>query len=90
VPSSFISQALSVFILVLLIGTMQELDSLNDQELPLNKLNRWTVKVEEDPATGDAMITFPPELLEQTGWIEGDTLSWNDNGNGSWTLTKKE
>lgn len=53
------------------------------------KLKSWTVKVEEDPETGDAVITFPEDLLEHTGWKEGDTLEWKDNRDGSWTLEKK-
>jgi hypothetical protein len=55
----------------------------------LNNSSKWTIPVEEDPDTGDAIITFPPELLEQAGWKEGDTLVWKDNKDGSWTLTKK-
>lgn len=50
----------------------------------------WTLTVEEDPETGDAILQFPPDLLEQTGWKEGDTLEWLDNKDGSWSLTKKE
>jgi len=90
VPSWYIKPALSVFILVLLTGTMQELDSSNDRELQLNKLNSWTLTVEEDKTTGDAMLTFPQDLLEVTGWKEGDTLTWKDNGDGSWSLEKKD
>ena len=52
-------------------------------------MNRWTVTVEEDPETGDAILPFPPELLEQTGWKEGDVLIWKDQGDGSWLLEKK-
>jgi hypothetical protein len=51
---------------------------------------RWTITVEEDPETGDAILPLPPDLLELQGWKEGDTLIWNDEGNGSWSLTKKE
>ena len=51
--------------------------------------NSWTLTVEEDPATGDAILQFPPDLLEQTGWKEGDTLEWKDRGDGSWSLEKK-
>jgi hypothetical protein len=69
---------------------MQELDSLNDQELQLNKSNSWTLTVEHDEKTGDAMLTFPPDLLESAGWKEGDTLVWKDNGDGSWSLEKKD
>jgi hypothetical protein len=49
----------------------------------------WTLTVEEDPNTGDAMLTFPPDLLEEAGWKEGDTLEWIDLENGSWQLKKK-
>ena len=49
----------------------------------------WTLEVKEDPVTGDCMLEFPPELLEQAGWQEGDTLTWTDRGDGSWELSKK-
>jgi hypothetical protein len=53
------------------------------------KLKSWTLNVEEDPETGDCMLTFPPDLLEQAGWQEGDTLEWIDQGDGTWQLLKK-
>jgi len=49
----------------------------------------WTVTPEEDPATGDMIITFPPDFLESAGWKEGDTLVWNMQEDGSVYLTKK-
>ena len=49
----------------------------------------WTLTVEEDTATEDCIITFPPDLLEAAGWKEGDTIEWTDLGNGSWQLAKK-
>ena len=52
--------------------------------------NRWTLEIEEDPATGDAILTFPPDLLAAAGWQEGDTLVWTDLGDGSWQLAKKD
>jgi hypothetical protein len=51
--------------------------------------NSWTLIVEEDPETGDSILQFPPDLLEQAGWKEGDTLEWTDRGDGSWSLEKK-
>ena len=51
--------------------------------------NSWTLTVEEDPETGDAILQFPPDLLEVAGWKEGDTLEWIDQGDGSWQLKKK-
>ena len=49
----------------------------------------WTLTVEEDPETGDGMLTFPPDLLEEAGWAEGDTLQWMDLNDGSWQLIKQ-
>ena len=45
--------------------------------------NRWTLTVDEN-----GMITFPSEIIERTGWQEGDTLDWIDNRDGSFTLQK--
>jgi bifunctional DNA-binding transcriptional regulator/antitoxin component of YhaV-PrlF toxin-antitoxin module len=53
------------------------------------KRTSWTLTVEEDPDTGDGILTFPEDFLEQSGWKEGDTIVWKDNGNGSFSLTKK-
>jgi hypothetical protein len=51
---------------------------------------RYTLTVEEDPKTGELFLPFTPEMLEQMGWKEGDTLSWDDNGDGSFMLSKKD
>lgn len=51
---------------------------------------RYTVTLEEDPDTGDLMIPFTPELMAQLGWKEGDNIKWEDNGDGSFTLSKKD
>lgn len=55
-----------------------------------NKKNKWVLVVEEDPNTGDAILTFPPDLLESADWKEGDTLEWINLHNGSWQLIKKK
>ncbi len=49
---------------------------------------KWVLPVEEDPETGDAIIQFPEDFLDQTKWKEGDKLRWIDNKDGSWTLKK--
>ena len=49
----------------------------------------WTLTVEEDTATEDCIITFPPDLLEAAGWKLGDEIVWTDLKNGSWQLAKK-
>ena len=48
----------------------------------------WTVTVIEDGE--DVILPFPNELLASTGWQEGDTLTWIDNEDGSWTLRKAD
>ena len=35
---------------------------------------KWNLKVDED-----GVLTFPDDLLEITGWVEGDVLEWIDN-----------
>lgn len=52
--------------------------------------NKWTLDIKEDPKTGDAILEFPPDLIEQSGWKEGDVLTWKDLGNGTWSLTKQD
>lgn len=53
-------------------------------------MSTWTITVEEDPETGELILPLPEDMLEMQGWKEGDTLEWNDLGNGSWSLTKKD
>jgi hypothetical protein len=55
------------------------------EELP----TRWIVTVEEDPETGELILPLPADMLTMQGWKEGDTLDWTDNGDGSWSLSKK-
>ena len=38
----------------------------------------------------DGVLTFPEELLEATGWKEGDVLEWIDNKDGSFSLVKPD
>ena len=49
------------------------------------KVNKWILPVDDD-----YNITFPEDLLEQTGWKEGDILEWIDQGDGSFKMVKKE
>ena len=52
-------------------------------------MKSWTLNVEEaNDGSGDAILNFPPDLLEQAGWKEGDTLNWIDQKDGSWLLKK--
>ena len=51
------------------------------------KHNSWTVTVEQDG--NDLILPLPQDLLDLQGWIPGDTLIWNDRGDGTWDLRKK-
>jgi hypothetical protein len=53
------------------------------------KRTSWTLTVEEDPETGDSVLTFPEDLLESAEWREGDLIEWIDLKDGSWQLKKK-
>ena len=46
------------------------------------------VNIVEDPETGDLMLDLGMELCAELGWQEGDTLDWQDNKDGSWSLQK--
>lgn len=50
--------------------------------------NKWTVTVQEDPDSDDLILPFPPDLLENMGWKEGDTLKWTEHEDGSWSIKK--
>jgi hypothetical protein len=50
----------------------------------------WTLTVEQDPESGDLVLPFPQDFLDEAGWKEGDTLEWIDNRDGSWSLVKKK
>lgn len=39
---------------------------------------------------GELGLDIPDELLDNIGWQVGDVLVWNENEDGTWTLTKKE
>ena len=77
--------------LVSLQYTDEELNAMcdkaaSDQLFPKkDKVTKWIIPVDDD-----YNITFPEDLLEQTGWKEGDTLQWIDQGDGSFKMIKKE
>jgi hypothetical protein len=46
------------------------------------------VQDEQDPE--QLLLDLGTELCEQLGWRVGDVLTWCDNQDGSWTLTKQQ
>jgi bifunctional DNA-binding transcriptional regulator/antitoxin component of YhaV-PrlF toxin-antitoxin module len=65
--------------------TEEELNAMCDKAEAEDKVNKWVLPVDDD-----YNITFPEDLLEQTGWKEGDVLEWIDQGDGSFKMIKKE
>ena len=64
--------------------TDEELNAMCDAAEAKDKVTKWIIPVDDD-----YNITFPEDLLEQTGWKEGDTLQWIDQGDGSFKMIKK-
>jgi|TARA_B110000503_G_scaffold50118_1_gene81215 hypothetical protein len=49
----------------------------------------YTCKIIEDPDDSNELaIDIPEELLSEAGFVAGDTIFWEDNGDDSWTLSK--
>ena len=64
--------------------TDEELDEMCDAAEAKDKVVKWIIPVDDD-----YNITFPEDLLEQTGWKEGDTLQWIPQDDGSFKMIKK-
>jgi len=45
--------------------------------------------VEDPDNPGEMLLDLGDELCKHMDWKAGDTLLWNDNGDGTWTLSKK-
>jgi hypothetical protein len=48
-----------------------------------------TIPVQENEY-GDLYIELPQDVLDAANLGEGDSVEWIDNGDGSWTLRRKE
>ena len=49
----------------------------------------YTIEVEAD-SNGELMLEFPDELMDALNWQAGETVTWTDNEDGSWTITKEK
>jgi hypothetical protein len=65
--------------------TDDELDAMCSVAETKDKVVKWIIPVDDD-----YNITFPEDLLAQTGWKEGDTIQWIDQGDGSFKMIKEE
>lgn len=51
--------------------------------------NRWIIEVKKDRDSDELYLTLPPDALNQMGWDLGDIIVWEEQEDGSFTLTKK-
>lgn len=51
-------------------------------------MKSFTATLIEDE-NGELILPFPEGFMESLGWEIGDTLTWKDNKDGSFTLEKK-
>lgn len=45
------------------------------------------IKVSEDD-DGELVLELPDDFMENLGWKVGDTLSWRQNSDDSWSIRK--
>ena len=50
-------------------------------------MNTYTVTIEVDE-NGELILPIPEEVLSELRWKAGDSITWTDNGDGSFTMTK--
>ena len=70
---------------------MQRKKQLTNKE-PYRKLsdNNWVVTVQENGEDKELYVELPPEMLNQVGWDDGDTLICEEITPGAWQIKKKE
>jgi hypothetical protein len=52
------------------------------------KPKTWTVEIQMDGLSGDAIIPIPDEVLDLVEWNLYDELEWIDNKDGSYIIRK--
>lgn len=52
-------------------------------------MNTWTTTLLEDPNDPEGcIITFSEEAIAELRWVEGDTLNWEIQDDGTAIITK--
>jgi hypothetical protein len=46
---------------------------------------QWTVTLEDD-----GVLPLPDDLMTEAGWDVGDEIEWIDNGDGTWSMQRRE
>lgn len=76
---------------VLSVMDVRQGEKVEKMSEPYKKIsdNQWLVTVQENGKDKELYIEFPPDCLDQVGWSEGTELLWNENEDGSWSISKK-
>ncbi len=45
------------------------------------------IEVKEDE-NGELFIEFPDDMMDKLGWKPGDTISWTQQDDDNWIITK--
>ena len=69
-------------------GREDERESLCDKPHNSNQETVMIVNLEKD--SEGYILPLGEELCNELGWNVGDTIEWKDNGDGSWTISKKK
>lgn len=48
-----------------------------------------TIVTLEKDKDGNLVLPISDEMMAVLGWTIGDTIKWNDNEDGTWTMSKK-
>ena len=49
-----------------------------------------TIVTLEEDSEGNLVLPISNEMMAELGWKIGDNINWNDNKDGTWTMTKKQ
>ena len=49
-----------------------------------------TIVTLEEDEDGNLVLPLSDEMMAELGWKIGDTINWNDNEDGTWTMSKLE
>lgn len=49
-----------------------------------------TIVTLEEDKDGNLVLPISDEMMAELGWMIGDTIKWNDNEDGTWTMSKRE
>jgi hypothetical protein len=53
----------------------------------MTRVKTWTVVIEQEGE--DLILPLSQDMLDEVGWLPGDTIEWHDRGDGTWEIRKK-